>query len=186
MPTLSACNIIRIYSNRKQNTRQHQIQMRENGGSLDFNFISLLNPAVDENWVCWHCLLQFICKNDAVYDVRTIQTFSVNGKFAESYIFCAWIDLFTIFVCSRYRLWATIRLLHHFGFVTCINSRLYCTHFSYHWRKIHNVSRQLMQISKRQRDPCVIHTSAMLPATDSCSLALGISVMELALQVCGR
>ena len=60
-----------------------------------------------------------------------IQTFSVNGKFTERYhIFCAWIDLlFTIFVCSRYRLWATIRLLHHFGFVTCVNSRLYCTHF---------------------------------------------------------
>ena len=68
MPTLSACNIIRIYSklkgrrlrNRKPSTRQHRIWMRENGGSLDFNFISLLNAMVDENWVCWHHLLQFI------------------------------------------------------------------------------------------------------------------------------
>ena len=32
----------------------------------------------------------------------------------------------------------------------CVNSRLYCTHFSCHWHKIHNVSRQLTQISKRQ------------------------------------
>ena len=69
---------------------------------------------------------------------RSIQTFSVNGKFTERYhIFCARIDLlFTIFVCSRYRPWATIWLLHHFGFVMCVNSRLYCTHFSCHWRKI--------------------------------------------------
>ena len=48
--------------NRKQNTRQHRIRMRENGGSLDFNFISLLNPTVDENWVCRHRLLQFFLK----------------------------------------------------------------------------------------------------------------------------
>ena len=87
--------------------------------------------------------------------LRSIQTFSVNGKFTERYhIYCARIDLlFTIFVCSRYRPWATIRLLHHFGFVMCVNSGLYCTHFSCHWRKIRNVSRRLTQISKRQRDP---------------------------------
>ena len=55
-----------------------------------------------------------------------IQTFSVNGKFTERYhIFCALINLFTILFCSRYRLWATIRLLYHFGFVMCLNSRLY-------------------------------------------------------------
>ena len=36
----------------------------------------------------------------------------------------------------------------------CVNSRLYCTHFSWHWRKICNVSHQLTQISKRQLDPC--------------------------------
>ena len=87
---------------------------------------------------------------------QSIQTFSVNGKFTERYhIFYARIDLlFTIFVCSRYRSWATIRLLHHFGFVMCINSRLYCTHFSCCWCKIHNVSCRLTQISKRQRDQC--------------------------------
>ena len=86
---------------------------------------------------------------------RSIQTFSVNGKFTERYhIFCARINLlFTIFFCSRYRPWATVRLLHYFGFVMCANSRFYCTHFSCHWRKIRNVSRRLTQISKRQRDP---------------------------------
>ena len=55
---------------------------------------------------------------------QSIQTFSMKGKFAECYhIFGARIDLFTIFICSRFRPWATIRLLHHFGFVICINSR---------------------------------------------------------------
>ena len=83
----------------------------------------------------------------------SIQTFSVTGKFTERYhIFCARIDLFTIFVSSRYRPWATIRLLYHFDFVMCINSRLNCMHFSCHWRKIRNVLRRLTQISKRQRD----------------------------------
>ena len=84
----------------------------------------------------------------------SIQTFSVNGNFTECYdIFCF---CFIIFVCwcYRYRPWAAIRLLHHFGFVTCVNSRLYCTHFSCHWRKIRNVSGRLTQISERQRDPC--------------------------------
>ena len=46
-------NIIRIYSKVEdyeiENMRQHQIQIRENGGCLDFNFISLLNPMLDEN-----------------------------------------------------------------------------------------------------------------------------------------
>ena len=85
----------------------------------------------------------------------SIQTFSVNGKFTERYhMFCARTDLlFIIFVCSRYRPWATIRLLHYFGFVMCVNSTLSCTQFSCHWCKIRNVSRQLTQISKKQRDP---------------------------------
>ena len=109
--------------------------MRENASSLDFNFISLLNPAVDKNWVYRHHLLQFFLEQMMF---RSIQTFSVTSKFTEHYhIFCARIDLlFTIFVCSRYRPWATIWLLHHFGFVMCVNSRLYCMHFSCHWRKI--------------------------------------------------
>ena len=83
---------------------------------------------------------------------RSIQTFSVTIKFSERYhIFCAQIDLlFTIFICSCYTPWATISLLHNFGFVMCINSRLNCMHLSCHWRKIRNVSCRLTQISKRQ------------------------------------
>ena len=85
----------------------------------------------------------------------SIQTFSVTSKFTARYhIFCARIDLlFTIFICSCYRPWATNTLLHHFGFVMCLNSRLNCTKFSCHWCKIRDVLCQLMQISKRQRDP---------------------------------
>ena len=72
--------------------------------------------------------------------------------------FYAQIDLFTIFVCSCYRLWATIRLLHHFGLVMCVNSKLYRMHFSCHWCKIRNVSHQLTQISERQRSLCLLIT----------------------------
>ena len=49
--------------------------MRENGDSLNFNFISLLNPAVDENWVYQHRLLQFFLENDAVYNVPIYSNF---------------------------------------------------------------------------------------------------------------
>ena len=41
-------------------TRVDTVRMRENSGSLNFNFISLPNPAVDENWVCRHRLQQLI------------------------------------------------------------------------------------------------------------------------------
>ena len=132
--------------------RRHRIQMRENGSSLDFNFISLLNPVVDKNWVCRHCLLQFFLeKLCRVQCSDLFKLFSVHGKFTERYhTFCAWTDLLlTIFVCSSYRLWATDRLPHHFGFVMCVNSRLNCTHFLCHWHKIRIVLHQLAQISKR-------------------------------------
>ena len=67
-------------------TRQHWIRMRENGGSLDFNFILLLNPAVDENWVYQHRLL-----------FQSILTFSVTNKFTEHcHIFCAQIEYFCL------------------------------------------------------------------------------------------
>ena len=65
-PSLSAYNVIRIYSkveDYETKNKTHvdtRIRVRENGGSLDFNFILLLNSAVDDNWVCQHCLLQFI------------------------------------------------------------------------------------------------------------------------------
>ena len=150
--------------------------MRENGDSLDFN--SLLNPARRERGLPTSSAAVLPLKMMPCTMFRSVQTFSVNGKFTERYhIFvCARIDLLlTIFVCSRYRAaprackflrgialyksyyyrpWATIRLLHHFGFVMCVNSMLYRTHFSCHWRKIRNFSHRLTHISKRQRDPC--------------------------------
>ena len=60
-----------------------------------------------------------------------------------------------IFICSLYRLSATFKLLHHFGFV---RSRLCCTHFLYRWHKIHNVLHHFMQICKRQCDPWLINS----------------------------
>ena len=103
----------------------------------------------------------------------SVQTFSVNCKFTERYhTFCACIDLLlTIFICSRYRPWATIRLLHHFGFVMCVNSRLYCPHFSCYWRKIHNVLRQLMQISKKAARPLnVLYRSFSKASYQKCDI----------------
>ena len=61
---------------KKKNARRHQIQMRQNGGSLNFNFFLLLNLVVDENWV----FADIVCcsssfKNDAVYDVPIYSNF---------------------------------------------------------------------------------------------------------------
>ena len=101
--------------------------------------------------------------------VRSIQTFYVNGKFTERYhIFCAWIDLLWLFSSAHIIDRELQSGYYHFGFVMCVNSRLYCTHFSWRWRKIRNVSRQLMQISKRQRDPCLIFISFGLVTTVKC------------------
>ena len=161
MPTLSACNIIRIYSK----VEDYKIENKTH-----------VNTEYEWERKWWQSQIHFVTKSHgysrqerglptssaAVLPLKimpctmfqSIQTFSVNGKFTERYhIFCAWIDLFTIFICSGYRLWATIRLLHHFGFAMCINSRFHCMHFSCHWPKKRNVSHRLTQISKRQRDP---------------------------------
>ena len=101
-----------------QNTRRHQIRIRENDGSLDFNFILLLNPAVDENWVCRHHLLQFILEKCCCIRCSDLFKHFVNSKFTKRFhFFGAQIDLFIIFVCSFYRQWATIRFFHHFGFM---------------------------------------------------------------------
>ena len=123
--------------------------MRENGGSLNFNFVSLLNSAVDENWVCWHVCCSSSSENDATYNVLSCANFLWTKK-----PLCAQIGLFIIFICPLYSPWATIKLLHHqFWLCMCINFRLCCTHFLCHWRKMYNVSRWLTQISRRQRDP---------------------------------
>ena len=55
---------------------RHQIQTGENGGSLDFNFISLPSPAVDENWgLPAYCLLHSLSsKNNATYSWNVLWT----------------------------------------------------------------------------------------------------------------
>ena len=123
-------------------------------GSL--NFISLLKSVVDENWVCRHHLLQFILGKCCFIRRSNLFKRSVNSKFTKHFhLFGAQRDLFIIFFCSLYRQWATIRFLHHFGFM-CMLILDYAVHiFFCHWRKIRNVLYRLMQISKRQRDPWI-------------------------------
>ena len=160
MPSLLAY-YIRIYSKvedyeTKNKTRVDSwIRVRENVSSLNFNFILLLNFAVDKNWVCRHHLLQFILGKWCHIRCSELCKLFVNGKFTKRFhIFCAQIDLFIIFICSLYSPWATIRLLHHqFWLCMCVNFRLCCTHFSCHRCKIRNVSCCLIKISSRQRDP---------------------------------
>ena len=67
---------------------------------------------------------------------QSIQTLCKQQIYWMFPVFRAWIDfLFTIFVCTLYRLWASY------------------TNFAYHWCKICNVLRHLTQISERQCDP---------------------------------
>ena len=77
------------------------------------------NSAVDENWVCRFCLCcSSSLETDAAYDVPMYANFLWTVNLLNVSIFRVQIDLlFIIFVCSLYTLWATIRLLHHFGFV---------------------------------------------------------------------
>ena len=67
MPSLSVYNIrsyskVEDYETENKTHIDTRIRVRENGGSLDFNFISLLNSAVDENW-------RSSSQNDSAYDV---------------------------------------------------------------------------------------------------------------------
>ena len=72
-----------------------------------------------------------------------------RGKFTEHFHFSVHRQAFSFlfFVCW---LWAP-----SFWLCLCANStsRLCCTHISYHWCKIRNVSHRLMQIFERQHDP---------------------------------
>ena len=75
---------------------EHQQVMRENGDSLDFNFISLPNPTVDKNWVCRHRLL--IVTHTMFRSIHTLYEQHIYWMFP---LFCVWVDFcFTIFVCS--------------------------------------------------------------------------------------
>jgi len=128
----------------KQNACSHLIWMEKNSSSLDFGFISLPNPAVVENRVCWHLWKMMLCMM-----FWSIQAFSEQQIYWTFPLFRAPVDfLFTIFICH-------FSELHHFGFASLLILEKCCTHFLYHWRKMHNIWCQLMQISERQCDPCV-------------------------------
>ena len=149
MPSLLAYNIIRIYSKVADYETENKtcvntgIQVRENGAAWT------ANSAVDENWVCQHCLCcSSSLENDAAYNVMIDANFLWTANLLNISIFGVQTDLFIIFICSLYSPRATIMLLHHFGFVYALIFGYPCTNFSCHWRKIHNVSHRLMQISK--------------------------------------
>ena len=57
--------------------------MRENGVSLDFYFISLSNPMVDENWFAYIVCSSSSSENDAAYDVSIYS----NDRFTEHFLF---------------------------------------------------------------------------------------------------
>ena len=80
-----------------------------------------------------------------------------SGLPALNKIVHGWI-FFLLFVFSdfHFQIASTVtKVQSSFSIIlaVCTNSRLCCTHFSYHWYRIRNVSRQVMQITKRQRNP---------------------------------
>ena len=160
MPSLSAYNIIWIYSKVEDCETENKtcvdtgIRVWKNGGSLDCNFISLLNSAVDENWVCRHCLLQFILGKWCCIWCSNLCKLFVNSKFTKCFHFFVQIDLFIISVCS-----CTLQPLSYdqvtpsFWLSMCVNFRLSGMHFFRATDAQYcNVLRQLMQFSKRQHD----------------------------------
>ena len=121
MPSLSVYNIriywkVEGYENKNKPHVDTQIQVRENGGSLNFNFISLLNSMVDENWVCQHRLLQFIFGKWCHVRSSDLCRLFVNGKFPKRFHCVCTNRPVYYFVFSLYSPWATVRLLHYFEF----------------------------------------------------------------------
>ena len=80
---------------------------RENGGSLDFNFILLPSPAVDENWGLPTYLLHSLSSgSDAMYNWNFLST--ANSLTVSTYVCAQWDFLLTSFVCSL------LNCEHHF------------------------------------------------------------------------
>ena len=131
MPSLLAYNI-RIYSKVEDYETKNKtcvdswIWVRENGSSLDFNFILLLNFVVDKNWVCWHHLMQFILGKWCRVRCSELCKLFTKRKFTKRFhIFCAQIDLFIIFICSLYS--PSGYFIIRFGFV-CVLISGYAVH----------------------------------------------------------
>ena len=74
--------------------------MRENGSSIDFNFISLASPAVDGNGLgdAWSAAL-FSFEIWSVYDVSVNFKLFVNGGFTESVNVSTVFPLWHLLLC---------------------------------------------------------------------------------------
>ena len=143
--------------------------MKENGSSLNFNFISLPNPTVDENRVCWHCLQQFIFGKWC-----HVQCFNLFNFFCERNIYWTFPLCVCVCVCVQGQTFFLLFSSAHF-----INCQLHSSYsiilascalgFAYHWRRIRNILQWLTQTSKRQCDPCSVFftTSVLLILSDS-------------------
>ena len=142
--------------NPPKNVQRHRIRTRENGSSLNFNFILLPSPVVDVNWglPAYYLLHSLSSENDAMSDcdfqiIEHLHFFPCVCVRARTHILS-----FNLFCLLTFKLWVPQQSSYSIIF-SCLftNSRLCCTYFSYHWRKIRNVSCQLMQITKGQHDP---------------------------------
>ena len=120
----------RWLQNQNKNVGWHWIWVRENGGSLDFNFISLPNPAVDENWVCWHHLKQFI-----------------PGKWCH----IQWFDLFKLFVNGI--------LPEHFHFFLCVYGYTLFLSAHFIDRQLHSSYSTILALCALGDAVCIFHTS---------------------------
>ena len=116
------------------------VQMRENGGSLNFNFISIPNPAVAENWVCWHRLQQLIFgKWCCVHCFDLFKLFSKSHIYVSTLCVCK-ERLFLILFSSTHQLhsgYCIILALCALGFAVCIfqTTDAKCVIFCVGWHK---------------------------------------------------
>ena len=106
-----------------------------------------LKQSCKENWVCQHCLQQFIFRKWYRIWCFNLLNLFVNGIFTERFHFF----LLVLFSSAHF---TDCQLSPSFWLCLCTNSRLCCVHFLYHWCKICNVLCWLTQVSKRQHDPC--------------------------------
>ena len=132
MPTLSAYNVIRIYwkvedfETKNKTCVDTGILVWENGGSPAWLHLvtkfrgrwELGLPTSSSAVHLWKMMLHTM--------FRSMQTFC-EQQISYTFTLCVCVCmcsqtglLFIIFVCSLYSPWATIRLLHHFGFACAL------------------------------------------------------------------
>ena len=142
--------------NWKQNERWHRTRMRENGSSLILTSSRYQVPwYLRTGFANISSTAQFIFgKMIPCRMFLFIQTFCEQQIYWKFPLCCAWLDLFLIFI------WSLLACEYSYNPVTpsfwlclCADSRLCCTHFSYHWCKVCNISCQLSQKSLKQHYP---------------------------------